>query len=205
MGLREKKAARTRGQILDAAAELFLSQGYDETTMEQIAESADIAPSTLYRYFPSKDLLLLGRLTESLQLGDALRERPAGEPVAEALAATLLATIESFDDTPRFAELRHVIDVSPVPRARLWDVFMQSRSELEKELGVRMGLPEDDLQVMMTARSAITIFEIVAERWWAGDHTASRADVLDDVLRGLDATGVVFPASKTASRPKSVA
>lgn len=125
MGLRETKAARTRDQILDVAAELFLAQGYDETTMEQIAERAEIAPSTLYRYFPSKDLLILGRLTETLQLGAVLRARPDDEPIPQVLAATLKAALDSVHDEPRFSALRHIIDISPVPRARLWDVFMQ--------------------------------------------------------------------------------
>jgi AcrR family transcriptional regulator len=196
MGLRETKAARTRDQILDVAAELFLAQGYDETTMEQIAERAEIAPSTLYRYFPSKDLLILGRLTESLQLGAVLRARPDDEPIPQVLAATLEAALDSFHDEPRFSDLRHIIDISPVPRARLWDVFMQSRAELEAELGRRMGLPEDDLHVQLTARTTITIFEIVAERWWAGDHSTPRTAVLDEVLAAVDAAGIVLPAAQ---------
>lgn len=196
MGLRETKAARTRDQILDVAAELFLAQGYDETTMEQIAERAEIAPSTLYRYFPSKDLLILGRLTETLQLGAVLRARPDDEPIPQVLAATLKAALDSVHDEPRFSALRHIIDISPVPRARLWDVFMQSRAELEAELGRRMGLPEDDLHVQLTARTTITIFEIVAERWWAGDHSTPRTAVLDEVLAAVDAAGIVLPAAQ---------
>ncbi len=179
MGLRETKAARTRDQILDVAAELFLAQGYDETTMEQIAERAEIA-----------------RLTESLQLGAVLRARPDDEPIPQVLAATLEAALDSFHDEPRFSDLRHIIDISPVPRARLWDVFMQSRAELEAELGRRMGLPEDDLHVQLTARTTITIFEIVAERWWAGDHSTPRGAVLDEVLAAVDAAGIVLPAAQ---------
>ena len=63
MGLREVKAARTREHIVDVAIELFIAQGYDQTTMEQIAEKAEVAPSTLYRYFTSKDLLVAHRVT----------------------------------------------------------------------------------------------------------------------------------------------
>jgi AcrR family transcriptional regulator len=194
MGLREKKTARTREQILDVAADLFLEHGYDETTMEQIAEAAEVAPSTLYRYFPSKDLLILGRLTEAIQLGEALRARPADEPVPQSLAATLLTVLDSFQDVQRFSELRHVIDISPVPRARVWDVFMQSRADLEKELAARMGRADDDVLVLMTARTTLAIFELVAERWWAGDHAVPRAELLNEVLRSIEASGIVLPA-----------
>lgn len=197
MGLREKKAARTREQILDVAAELFLAQGYDETTMEQIAEAAEVAPSTLYRYFPSKDLLILGRLTESIQLGEALRRRPEGEPLPQALREMLLTVLESVQDGQRFAGLRHVIDTSPVPRARLWDILLQSRADLEQELSRRMDRPEDDVSVVMTARTALTIFELVAEKWWAGDHTDSRAEALDAALRSIGASGFILPEPRT--------
>lgn len=193
MGLREKKAARTREQILEVAAELFLSQGYDETTMEQIAEAAEVAPSTLYRYFPSKDLLILGRLTESIQLGAALRRRPEGETLPQALRETLLAVLESIQDEQRFSALRHIVDTSPVPRARLWDIMLQSRADLEKELARRMDRPEDDVMVVMTGRTALTIFELVAEKWWAGDHAGSRADALDEALRAIETSGFVLP------------
>lgn len=196
MGLREKKAARTREQILDVAAELFLSQGYDETTMEQIAEAAEVAPSTLYRYFPSKDLLILGRLTESIQLGEALRRRPEGEPLPQALREMLLDVLESVQDEQRFTGLRHVIDTAPVPRARLWDILLQSRADLEKELARRMDRPEDDVAVVMTGRTALTIFELVAEKWWAGDHAASRRVALDETLQEIEAAGFTLPASR---------
>ena len=63
MGLRERNAAHTRELILDTALPLFLEQGYEATTMEEIAERAGIGTSTLYRYFPSKDLLVLEPLS----------------------------------------------------------------------------------------------------------------------------------------------
>jgi AcrR family transcriptional regulator len=59
MGLREKKAKKTRERILEEALLLFKRDGYEQTSMEAIAEAAEVSPSTLYRYFLSKDLILL--------------------------------------------------------------------------------------------------------------------------------------------------
>ena len=59
MGLREKKEEKTRKRIVDEALLLFKHNGYEPTTMEAIAEAAEVSRATLYRYFPSKDLVLL--------------------------------------------------------------------------------------------------------------------------------------------------
>jgi AcrR family transcriptional regulator len=175
------------------AIELFVAHGYDQTTMEQIAEKAEVAPSTLYRYFSSKDLLILDRLLVVTDLGDALTSRPAGEPVGESLAIVLRDSLESFVDDPRHAAIRKIIDEAPGPRARLWDIASETRSKFERALAERMALPPDDLGVTMAARIALQVYEIAVERWWSGDHSVSRADVLNDVLTALAEQGPILP------------
>ncbi|MDT5335173.1 MAG: hypothetical protein QOD90_678 [Mycobacterium sp.] len=59
LGLRERKKLRTRAVLIDAAMDLCLKQGYDLTTVEQIAASADVSPRTFSRYFPTKDAVFL--------------------------------------------------------------------------------------------------------------------------------------------------
>lgn len=59
MGLREVKRERTRRLIADKAFELFTDHGFGRTTVEQIAAAAEVGPSTLYRYFPTKETLVL--------------------------------------------------------------------------------------------------------------------------------------------------
>jgi AcrR family transcriptional regulator len=193
MGLRELKAARTKRQIVDIAYTLFIEQGYDETTMEQIAERAEIGSSTLYRYFPSKDLLILDRLTAAVDLATALEARPADEPIAHAISHALLDALEGFDDDPNFPRIRKVIDNAPVPRARLWDVVMRARERYEHVLAARMRLAPDDLHVVLTARLTFLLWEITAERWWSGDRSASRPQMLDEVLRALHDLDIVLP------------
>lgn len=58
-GLRERKKLRTRAVLIDAAMELCLNQGYEQTTVEQIAAAADVSPRTFSRYFPTKDAVFL--------------------------------------------------------------------------------------------------------------------------------------------------
>jgi hypothetical protein len=62
-----------------------------------------------------------------------------------------------------------------------------------------MGRAADDVAVAMTARTALAIFELVAEKWWAGDHSASRAEALDEALRAIETAGFTLPAPRGTS------
>ena len=63
-GLRERKKLRTRAVLIDAAMDLCLKQGYEQTTVEQIAASAEVSPRTFSRYFPTKDAVFLTLLDD---------------------------------------------------------------------------------------------------------------------------------------------
>jgi AcrR family transcriptional regulator len=195
MGLRELKATRTRKQIIDVALGLFIDQGYEETTMEQIAERAEIGSTTLYRYFASKDLLILDPFARSMDLGASLRERPASEPLNVALGAAIREALESIDiRDDRMAALRRLVDNAPVPRARLFDLLAQAQGKLESEIGERMHRPAGDLLVAMTARITFAALQIAAETWWADDHNVPRSAIVDEVLRALSTLELVIPA-----------
>ena len=85
-GLRSRKKARTRVAIEDAALLLFEGQGYEATTVEQIAECAEVSPTTLFRYFPSKaEIVLSDHGNELPALYEAIAARPRSENDAEAV------------------------------------------------------------------------------------------------------------------------
>ena len=192
-GLREKKAARTRQQIVDAALDLFIQRGFDQTTMEEIAERAEIGSSTLYRYFPSKDQVILEPLMGFTEMGEHLRDRPADEPLAVALGEAIKGALVGFTTDDRVAEVRRIVDRTPGPRAKLWDVMMSSRDQFEHALSDRLGLPADDLSVIFTARTAMMVYELAAEVWWAGDHSRSIHHVVTEVLARVQTATVVMP------------
>lgn len=168
MGLRERNAAQTRELILDTALPLFLEQGYEATRMEEIAERADIGTSTLYRYFPTKDALVLEPLAIHGQMAATLLSRPADEPLDLTLGHAVLALlIAPRGNAQRLREVHAVIATAPVLSARLHQEFVKERTLLEHAIAERLGRPTDDLFCLMTARTAAAVLELVAAR--AGD------------------------------------
>src|SRR5260221_13875291 len=88
--LRERHAERTRDAIVAAAYELFAAKGYAETTIDEIAERADVAPRTFFRYFPAKEAVLFQGADDQVDEAVAkLRARPADETPYESLVAVL--------------------------------------------------------------------------------------------------------------------
>ncbi|SFT32663.1 transcriptional regulator, TetR family [Actinopolyspora lacussalsi subsp. righensis] len=97
-GRRAVKAARTRAGIESAALKLFREQGFEATTVEQIARAADIAPRTFFRYFPSKDAVLFGDLGNELEyVREALNARGSGEHPMRALATSMLDAADRME------------------------------------------------------------------------------------------------------------
>src|ERR1700742_2239647 len=86
-GLRERKKERTRKTIVDVAIGLFAEQGYAETTLVQVAEAAEIAPSTFFKYFPTKAHIVFGLWEVVLE---SARERLLERPEFEAADAAVI-------------------------------------------------------------------------------------------------------------------
>lgn len=191
MGLRELKATRTRQRMTDVALELFLRDGFDETTMEQIAERAEVGTTTLYRYFPTKDQLLLDPLVEAIDPAPYLRARPTDELLEISLGEALLAAAAAFDDAgSRIAEMRRLVDAAAVPRAKLWDRFRTLREDLENVIADRMGRDAGDLSVRATAGLMLDLFHML-DRGTDGERT--RREVMADLLRDLPTSTIVVP------------
>jgi AcrR family transcriptional regulator len=99
LGLRERKKQQTRQHVAETARRLFLERGFDQVTVADVADEADISVGTVFNYFPTKeDLFYSGMEVFEDQLIAAVRERPAGESAAAAFRRVVLAGI------PRLAE-----------------------------------------------------------------------------------------------------
>ncbi|MFB9627857.1 TetR family transcriptional regulator [Nonomuraea helvata] len=153
MGLRERKKEKTRLAILDAALELFLEQGYESTTVEQIAGAVDISPRTFFRYFTSKDHLVLWFHDhgEEIML-ETLDSRPEDEPAFTSLMHAVRAVLHDIesstpDETERFLKLRRLLDDQP----RLVGLSVARGATTERNLveavAARRGVNPDEDQL----------------------------------------------------------
>ena len=86
--LRERKKLKTRESIQREAMRLIQKQGYDKTTIEQIAAAVDVSPSTFFNYFPSKEDVVLYDAYDPI-IGKLLLDRPADEPLSVAIRHVL--------------------------------------------------------------------------------------------------------------------
>lgn len=148
MGLRERKKRRTRATLIDAAVELCLRQGYENTTVDQIAARADVSPRTFCRYFPTKDavmMTLLEGLVEAVQ--QELTLVPPNVPVLQALRLAHTAVLRRVPSgqvpgvsTDRVVLMLQIINATPGLKAKAVDV---PAAQALGALSDRMGVPVD--------------------------------------------------------------
>src|SRR6476620_8257 len=110
-GLRERKKQRTRSALIDTALDLFLSRGYEATTIDEIVAAVDVSQRTFFRYFAGKEDVALSRLAEyDERFVAALAGRPAAETPVAALTAAMRMTLDAVDtgDATQAAMFRKV-------------------------------------------------------------------------------------------------
>src|SRR5436309_7987479 len=96
-GLRERKKARTRAAIREHALRLFRESGYQRTTVEQIAAAAEVSPSTFFRYFPTKEDVVLQDDMDTRMI-EALERQPAGLGPVAAVRGAIREALESYNE-----------------------------------------------------------------------------------------------------------
>jgi len=183
IGLRERKKQKTRESIQRTALRLFEKQGYEQTTIEQIAAAAEISPSTFFNYFPTKEDVVLFDAYDPVAIQMFL-ERPKDEPLNVALRTVLQSLAATFERDERMilARGRLFLEV-PELRARLWDEAERTQVMIAQILAERTGRRPDDFEVNVTAR-IITAAMMEASLEWMRRNGRHRLVVLAN--RALD-------------------
>src|SRR3954451_10785801 len=97
-GLRERKKRQTREAIAAAAMELFQARGFEDVTVAEVAQAANVSEKTVFNHFPAKEDLVFFRADDRLvQRADAIRNRPPGVPVSRIFAADTMAFLEMIE------------------------------------------------------------------------------------------------------------
>jgi AcrR family transcriptional regulator len=187
LGLRERKKLKLRRDVQAAALRLFEAQGYEQTTVEQIAAAADTSTTTFYRYFPTKEDVVLDDEYDPL-MAAAARDRPRGEPLADTLraaVAAMLAASSQADQDQIVGRLRLIHEV-PALRARYADEERRNVDMLADLLVERTGRPRDDYQLELTAAMTVAALFTASRRWASGWGVPPLADLLDQAMATIE-------------------
>jgi AcrR family transcriptional regulator len=187
--LRERKKARTRASIREHALRLFREQGYGDTTVEQIAAAAEVSPSTFFRYFPTKEDVVLrddfdDRVFEAFE-----RQPPSLTPIA-AIRGALREAVATFTPT-EWEEFHHASALSmtvPEVRARALDELSRTIDVMADALAKRTGRSPDDLAVRtyVGAVFGVMISILSPHAWSGGDIGTQTFDRVDEALALLE-------------------
>ena len=189
LGLRERKKQQTRETIASAALRLFAERGYDETTLADIANAANVAPRTIFAYFESKEDILLCEENGFLsQLKRRLDERPAGTTTVDAIREFL----SSLEHPNEEAKLRkQVIAANPDLQVKMRGRHAQLEPMLADSIAKDLGAEPGDIRPLLIAASMATAFTSVSDRIFAAEAAGKplapeeAMAILDQVLEFL--------------------
>jgi AcrR family transcriptional regulator len=199
MGLREVKRERTRRLIADKAFELFSDHGFGRTTVEQIAAAAEVGPSTLYRYFPTKETLVLEFVEDCLVDAVTWFHGKPDLALPEGLRAVVERVLEQLETNPD--RVRAVFDLAAQTSsvsAHLNELIWRFRNDLADELVRR--LPAGDPQhaefvAALSAGIAMNIIETVVRDWVETPHTTDAKALARQAMSLLRHDGIPLPAA----------
>ncbi|MFE7119077.1 TetR/AcrR family transcriptional regulator [Streptomyces sp. NPDC057654] len=187
-GRRERKKAQTRRALADAALRLFSERGYDQVTVAEVAEAADVSVTTLFKHFSGKEALVFDLDADQEEaLVSAVRDRPAGQTVLAALRAHL-RTAGPLDPAngPEYRQFRTLIGSTPVLGEHFRRMWGRHEEVLARAISEAAGDSEADvtsrtmarftLQAVLLAsedsdpqRALTTVFDLLERGWGTYD------------------------------------
>jgi len=189
-GLRERKKARTRAAIREHAFRLFRAQGYDATTVEQIADAAEVSPSTFFRYFPTKEDVVLQDDMELLWV-EAFQEQPPEMSPIAAMRAGLHAGFARMGEAEwaQMHEMTQLAMTVPAVRARMLAELARTTQVLAEAVAERTGRDPGDFAVRTLAGAVVGVAMAAyfgeASDFMALDDQTQLATFADKLERGL--------------------
>ncbi|MFG2696931.1 TetR family transcriptional regulator [Kitasatospora sp. NPDC048407] len=186
MSLRERKKLKTRQTLRREAFRLFAEQGWEATTVDQIAAAAEVSPATFFRYFPTKEDIVLNDEYDPV-MAAAIRARPADEPFLTSAREVLVGLVRRIAEQEReelYARMRLTASV-PSLRLRMLNAAGQPRTMMLDLLTERAGLDTPTLELRITAAAVAAALTETSLYWADHEGRDDLADLLDRALAHL--------------------
>ena len=192
-GLRERKKQKTRDTIIKVALDLFAEHGYEQTTIAEIANAAEVSPRTIFAYFPTKEDIVFCQMPEAQErLAQALRERPDGATALDALRDYIAG---SLDSDPNAMLRKRILESDETLRGGERARLGPFEELMVEAIAEDLHAGPDDIRPHIVAAAAAAAFTTVRERYPAAppeSYSPEQAmavidDVMDFLRGGLDA------------------
>jgi AcrR family transcriptional regulator len=185
-GLRERKKLATREALAEAALRLALRDGPENVRVPDIAAEAGVSPRTFNNYFSSVPEAICAQAAErAMRIADTLRQRPAAESLAEAIANTLLADHRDSEEGRPFIRL---MITNPMLRGEFFKTVQAREQTFAEAIADRVHAPEGDLNPQLLAAAYFGMSRVVGHRWMCDEI----ADYAGQLRTGL---GLLAPAA----------
>jgi AcrR family transcriptional regulator len=187
--LGERKRQRTRETVADTALRLFAARGFEQVTVEEIAEASDVSPRTFFRYFAAKEETLFAESDAGRSiLLQSLAAQPVDVPLLVALQSAMRSVVAYYADQRDRLRMRHqVVTSSPSLRTRTAERQQRWESDVVEYVRAsgRAG-DMDDLELRLLVASTTTALRVAVETWVAADaDDRALVDLLEVAFRRL--------------------
>jgi AcrR family transcriptional regulator len=174
------------GRLREAALELYLERGFEQTTVAEIAQRAGVTARTFFRYFADKrEVLFGGSAVLEERMVSALEATPPAATPLDAVAAALDAAADMLGESRDFARMRQSVIVANVELRERELIKMASISASLAAALARRGVKDPD--AMLAAEAAIAVFRVAFQRWVSDPLEQDLAQVMRDSLTQLRA------------------
>jgi AcrR family transcriptional regulator len=180
--LRERKKLKTREAIQREALRLFEKQGYEETTIEQIAAAVEISPSTFFNYFPSKEDVVFYDAYDPM-VASMLAARPLDEPLSVSFRQVLQSVASVFErDRDVILERSKLLLREPELKAGVWQQLENARDFLCALIAQRSDRDPHDLEIRVIVMALLGAIMEATQEWVMQDGNAPFADYINRAL-----------------------
>ncbi len=187
---REKRSEMMLSELEAVALRLFDERGFNDVTVQDIADEAQISVRTFYRYCPAKEDVLQLRIDRRAEaLRAALSAGPVDEPPLHSLRVALVDTLSAEDMTLLRRWMTVIVATPSVLRGVLGGVHLKTRLVIAEFFGARLGLPREALIPTMLAAATGGVLEATQTQWFfhGGDLATMISDSLEVLERGIGA------------------
>ncbi|MCP2163486.1 TetR/AcrR family transcriptional regulator [Goodfellowiella coeruleoviolacea] len=179
---RERKKAATRQAIADAALRLFLERGYDQVSIRDIADQADVSTTTVFKHFSSKEALVFDQEQDrESNLVASVRQRADGQSILDALRQHILDSWLPIAAHPQAAEFTNLVESTPALRAYAERMWTRHTDTLSAAIADEVGVDHDDLACVTLARFVLEIPALARNR---PDRRAAVEEIFDILAHG---------------------